>query len=428
MGRLHQALFARVTFVVAVSLCAGRIAAQIPSGYYATVDTSTAATLRATLHQVIDDHVEHPYTSSATDTWDILESAQQDPNNSSRIIDVYRNASFTKRGGGNNDYNREHSWPKSYGFPDFVNYGPYTDCHALWLCFDSYNTARSNKPFEDCNASHSEEPTLFNGGIGGGTGTFPGNSNWTTGSFTSGRWQVWGARKGDIARSLLYLDVRYEGGVHNGTGRAEIDLRLTDNRALMSGSNTGQNEAVGYMGLVSTLLQWHLDDPVDAFERRRNDVVFSHQQNRNPFIDHPEWIAILWGLAQPGTVALYGTGCSAGPLTPVMSVPAGPSIGAPVTISMFIAPPSSPAALHLATSGPSAIDLSILGFAGCTLLAPPEIPVNMLTNPAGTASLTFPVQNDPFLVGLHFYAQWLVADPARASIASTVGADLGIGG
>jgi hypothetical protein len=65
---------------------------------------------------------------------DILDGADQDPDNSSNILDVYLNASYTKEGGGNSNYNREHTWPKSYGFHKEESYNyPYTDCHALFL-------------------------------------------------------------------------------------------------------------------------------------------------------------------------------------------------------------------------------------------------------------------------------------------------------
>ncbi len=266
-----------------------------PAGYYDSVNTTSSATLRATLHEVIDDHTRFPYTSSSTDTWNILESAQQDPNNSSKIIDVYRNGSFTKIGGGTGPYNREHSWPKSYGFPDdgSGNY-PYTDCYQLFLCDTGYNSARSNKPFRNCNAACSEYPSDFNNGQGGGSGSYPGNSNWTSGAYTLGTWETWIGRRGDIARAQFYLDVRYEGGTHGVTGKWEPDLILTDNEALIAASSTGNNEHVAYMGMLSVLLQWHLEDPVDDWERNRNDVVSSYQGNRNPFIDHPEWVDCIF--------------------------------------------------------------------------------------------------------------------------------------
>jgi hypothetical protein len=57
------------------------------------------------------------------------------------------------------------------------------------------------------------------------------------------------------------------------------------------------------MGLLATLRQWHADDPVDAREMSRNDVVYSYQGNRNPFIDHPEWVEMLFGEATDAVVA-----------------------------------------------------------------------------------------------------------------------------
>ena len=264
--------------------------ADAPNGYYDTVDPGSPAALRATLHDVIEDHTRFPYTSSAPDTWDILEMADEDPNNFGNILDVYRNASYAKEGGGNSNYNREHTWPSSYGFPNdnSSNY-PYTDCHGLFLCDDGYNSSRSNKPFRYCVTGCSELLTDPNNGQGGS-----GQSNWTSGSFTAGTWETWIGRRGDVARALLYLDVRYEGGVHGLTGVVEPDLILTDDEALIASSNTGSNELVAYMGMLSALLAWHLDDPVDDVERARNDAVFSFQGNRNPFIDHPEWVACLF--------------------------------------------------------------------------------------------------------------------------------------
>jgi len=265
-----------------------------PPGYYDSVDTTSSEALRQTLHEVIDDHQRFPYSATSTDTWDILEAADEDPGNPDNILDVYKNASYLKFGGGNGPYNREHSWPRSYGFPDdgSQNY-PYTDCHHLFLCNVAYNSYRENKPFRDCSPQCQERVTEENNGQGGGSGIYPGNSNWTSGENTSGTWETWYGRRGDIARAQFYLDVRYEGGFHGVTGSPEPDLILTDDEALIAASATGDNEPVAYMGIASVLYQWHIEDPVDDVERARNDVVYSYQGNRNPFIDHPEWVAKL---------------------------------------------------------------------------------------------------------------------------------------
>ncbi len=80
------------------------------------------------------------------------------------------------------------------------------------------------------------------------------------------------------------MDVRYEGGGD------EPDLILTDNANLI----VVTEGPIAYMGILSVLLEWHVEDPVDDVELNRNDVVFGFQDNRNPFIDHPEWVACLF--------------------------------------------------------------------------------------------------------------------------------------
>lgn len=293
----------RVTalFVLAVSFNSF-VWAQEESSYYESVDTSSPSAMRASLHAIIDDHTRYPYTSSSIDTWDILETADEDQDNTGNVITVYRNASYVKQGGGNTFYNREHSWPKSYGFPhDGSSNYPYTDTHHLFIADSGYNSSRSNKPFDTCSSSCSEKTTENNNGRGGQGGGYPGDSNWTTGSYTAGTWEVWAGRRGDIARAMMYMDVRYEGGTHGITGVVEPDLVLTDDRALMDASNTGTNELVAYMGLLSVLLQWHDEDPVDLIEFQRNEAIASFQGNRNPFIDHPEWVDCVFRNQCDGT-------------------------------------------------------------------------------------------------------------------------------
>ena len=297
---LERASYAARSMRLALAFLAltAATAAQAPPTYYNQVNTSSAALLRSTLHAVIDDHVRFPYTASSTDSWDVLEVADQDPSNSSRILDVYRNASLPKAGGGNNNYNREHVWPNSYGFPnDGADNYPYTDCHHLFLCDIAYNSARDRRLFDNGTGSWNEFVTASTGGQGGGSGVFPGNSNWQTTSNSPGGWQVWHDRKGDLARALFYMDIRYEGGTHGTTGVNEPDLRLTDNPTLITQSATGNNEGIAYMGKLSVLLQWHQQDPVDQKEMARNNAVYGFQGNRNPFIDNPAWVDCIYNNA-----------------------------------------------------------------------------------------------------------------------------------
>ncbi len=254
------------------------------SGYYASVNATSAANLRATLHPVIDDHTKIPYSGGGVDTWFVLERADEDPLNATRILDIYKNLSLAKVGSGNNFYNREHTWPKSLGFPNDgpTNYA-YSDTHMLMLSDINHNAARGNLPFNNCPAGSEEFTTQAYFGQGG-----PGQSNYRCGNY----WQVWNKLKGNVARAIFYMDIRYEGGTHGGSGASEPDLRLTDNASLITQSNG--NASVAYMGLLATLLQWHQQDPVDDRERLRNEVIFNYQGNRNPFVDRPEWVACLY--------------------------------------------------------------------------------------------------------------------------------------
>jgi endonuclease I/fibronectin type 3 domain-containing protein len=269
---------------------------QAPAGYYNTVNDADPNSLRNSIHNIIKDHTRYPYTSSAVDTWDVLEIADEDMDNANNVITVYQNDTNGKQGGGNSFYNREHSWPKSYGFPNngSTNY-PYTDMHHLFIADSGYNSSRSNKPFDICVSGCSEKTTLVNNSRGG-----PGFSNWTAGSFTQGVWEVWDGRKGDVARAMFYMDVRYEGGNHGITGASEPDLILTDNLTLIENSNQGSNLSTAYMGLLSVLISWHNADPVDLVELQHSEAVFSFQGNRNPFVDHPEWVQCVFELVCNG--------------------------------------------------------------------------------------------------------------------------------
>ena len=278
------------------------------SGYYAQVNTSSAEQLRCTLHLTIRGHTAYPYSGSGTNTWTILETAQANPSNPNQILDVYRNRLYTavadRAGTGSGlTYNREHTWPNSLGFPSQTgDHGlpnaPYTDTHMLYLSDTQWNADRSNSPYGNCPvaASCGERTTEVNGGFGGGSGVYPGNSNWVN----NNTFETWNHRKGDVARAVMYMAIRYEGGTDPTSGQAEPNLELTDNRALIVGSSNYNVPA--YMGLLSDLLAWHAADPPDAAEVARNDVIQTFQGNRNPFIDHPEWATLaLFQSSNPAT-------------------------------------------------------------------------------------------------------------------------------
>ena len=265
--------------------------------YYQGVDTTDATTLRTTVHNIIKVAFTFNYSSAGNvnDTWHMLSLADEDPltdvdpNISENIIMVYKNNSLPYVGGGVQTYNREHTWPQSRGFSSGSlgsNNSARTDGHHLMMSDAIYNNDRGNKYFDNCNASCTERVSTAYNGIGGGSGTYPGNSNWFDGTV----FEVWAERKGDIARAMFYLDVRYAGDqIDAGSAppQMEPDLELVE--------DTGElGLGVPKMGKLSTLLQWHIADPVDDTERLRNEEVFNFQQNRNPFVDHPEWAECIF--------------------------------------------------------------------------------------------------------------------------------------
>jgi endonuclease I len=281
--------------------------------YYINADPTTPVTLRTTLHDIIKGHTSFPYSASTTDTWDVLGFADEDhnasvdldPNIAERVWMLYRNNSFVKVLNFGNEYNREHTWPQSKGFSSPDNNAPRTDAHHLMISDVGYNGTRGNKYFDNCNPALDNscnplQTASYDGdgdgnNEGGDTGsTYPGNANWTNNSI----FEVWNFRKGDVARAMFYMDIRYEGmGEVDSTGTSEPDLTLVE----VPGSGPE-------MGRLSTLLQWHKDDPVDDIELERNEVVFSYQGNRNPFIDHPEWVACIFENDCPPADILFKNG------------------------------------------------------------------------------------------------------------------------
>ncbi|HST26870.1 MAG TPA: endonuclease [Rudaea sp.] len=285
------------------------VASGTTSGYYSQVNTSSPEQLRCSLHYTIKGHTVYPYSGGAQNTWTILEIAQQDPSNAAKMIDVYRNRSYTavsdRAGTGSGiTYNREHAWPNSLGFAN-SSLAAYTDTHMLWLSDTSQNASRGNKPYAYCSSGCTELTTEVNAGFGGGSGVYPGNSNWyKTPDGNAGSFEVWNHRKGDVARSIFYMAIRYEGVASEAAHDGVIpDLELTDTRSLIAiTSNTAPK---AYMGLLTDLLAWSTQDPPDAAEVARNDVIQSFQGNRNPFIDHPEWATrALFESSEPPTCTL----------------------------------------------------------------------------------------------------------------------------
>ncbi|MER5745903.1 endonuclease I family protein [Streptomyces sp. NPDC059913] len=224
--------------------------------YYKDALGKSGAQLKSALHTIISSQSKVSYSQ----VWDALKDTDQDPANSSNVIELYTGRSLSKsaNGGSVGNWNREHVWAKSHG--DFgTATGPGTDLHHLRPEDVTVNSIRGNKDFDNGGSAVSGAP-----------------GNYTD----SDSFEPRDAVKGDVARMLLYMAVRYEGG------DSFPDLEPNDKVG---------NGSAPYMGRLSVLKTWSQQDPPDAFEKRRNDVIYNqYQHNRNPFIDHPEWVTSIW--------------------------------------------------------------------------------------------------------------------------------------
>jgi endonuclease I len=243
---------------------------SIVTGYYEGI-AGTGTTLKTNLHNLIQSTHQTEFSYDAV--WTQLQFTDEDSVNTNNIIELYTGWSVPKsyNGGGTSQWNREHTWSKSHG--DFGEVAPAgTDLHHLRPADSTVNSAKGNKDFDNGGS-----PVIDNSPYTGYTGT--------TGCYTDAdSWEPRAVEKGDIARMVLYMAVRYEGT------DTSYNLEMQDVTP-----TTG-----AFYGKLSTLLQWHVQDPPDSWERRRNNRIQERQGNRNPFIDHPEFVNAIWA---PTTVS-----------------------------------------------------------------------------------------------------------------------------
>lgn len=247
--------------------------AEPPPGYYESAQGKAGQELRSALHAIIRSHRVIRYTSaSQTDTSDALKILDRDLADTNSVIQIYSGSSAPVSSFGlTTGWNREHLWPNSYGIDG--REPSYSDLHNLRACDANVNSARGNK-YYDTTATNSAGYA------------FPAHPEAPLCSTDSDSWEPPLFDRGNIARSLFYMAIRYTGDAAN-----EPALILTDDVALINSTNS-------HMGRLSTLLAWHQADPVDAAEQLRNDLVYSlYQTNRNPFVDHPEWVNLTFAPA-----------------------------------------------------------------------------------------------------------------------------------
>ena len=240
---------------------------------YSGMEFLNEENLTIALYEIVDNHTALDYSN----VWDALMEVDADPSNSSDIVLFYSKRSHSGSdtcGNGNSctnqSWNREHLWPQSHGdFGTTTEKIAGTDLHALRPVDNTINSARSDRDFDDADNQHSECEDC--------------NYSWDA-------WEPPSEVKGDLARSLFYMDLRYDGFGN------EPNLTLVDSYTSPSGTN-------GSLGVKCTLYSWHINDPVTTNERARNDRVESYQGNRNPFVDRPGFVQKIWsddwGISNP---------------------------------------------------------------------------------------------------------------------------------
>ncbi|WP_304143653.1 endonuclease [Mesoflavibacter zeaxanthinifaciens] len=263
--------------------------AQIPAGYYSTA-TGTGYTLKTQLHNIINGHSDQGY--NAMDGF----IANYDLDNyyeagSNTILDPYSENptgadpyNFTPVGdecgnynGEGDCYNKEHVIPQS----TFNSNTPMqSDAHHLLPTDGRVNGFRSNYPFgvvdnsSLVSQSGISNPTQNGSKLGGNL-----NSGYSAG-YTGIVFEPIDEFKGDIARIYFYFVTRYEDQVSNWSAYDMFD---------------GSSDKVLDDPFLNILMTWHQNDPVSQKEiDRNNNIYYNHQSNRNPFVDHPEYVAMIW--------------------------------------------------------------------------------------------------------------------------------------
>lgn len=258
------------------------VTASIPTGYYNTA-TGTGYTLKTQLYNIIKNHTDHGYSGLYT-TY-LTSDKDFYYENDGTLLDMYTEnptgpeCEFTY--GVNQDdgtggtaecqkYNREHLIPQSV----FNSLTPmYSDAHFVVPSDKYVNGQRGDLPFGKVNT-----PTnTYSNGTKRGANL---NSGYSAG-YSGTVFEPIDEFKGDIARMYFYFATRYE-NVITTWGNAYPMFNGTSNQVFTSNA-------------INVLLTWSNNDPVSQREINRNDAIYARQNNRNPFIDHPEYAMTIWG-------------------------------------------------------------------------------------------------------------------------------------
>lgn len=209
----------------------------------------------------------------------------------------------------NTGINREHIWPKGAGFDENGSGGARGDIMHLWAAHGHTNNKHSNYfyGYVDTTQSYKDEASDFSicaGNLLGYSKTMGGTTN---------VFEPQDSDKGDIARACFYMVARYNylsksdsDGIDSNNPNLELVNNITDFQTSGYESSTS---TTGKLGIIQDLLEWNRLDPPDEFEIHRNNLCYKNfTNNRNPFIDFPEWAEYIWGKSTNGSYNSTSTG------------------------------------------------------------------------------------------------------------------------
>ena len=258
------------------------------TGYYEDIKpTFTGNKLLAQVRElIVTTHTKFTsYGDSRGGTSGRSDETDYDPSNKKNLIMFYTHASINGNWDGGDTYNREHVWPQSLSNGLWGQTYGGADMHHIRPAFSGVNSTRSNRKFGYVTSGTTKTQSY-------------GGKTYTAGTYTSNVWEPIDEAKGDVARIILYVFVRYN-----------TIANLNKNNLISTGLNCfTEGQGVGDLPITNvmsgtkdnafkTLLEWHALDPVDELELNRNEGVYKIQGNRNPFIDHPEFVTNIWGQA-----------------------------------------------------------------------------------------------------------------------------------
>ena len=272
--------------VVGLLFSFANIFAQIPTGYYDGTDGLSGAALKSKLSQIITnghqtksyDNLYNGYPSTDTDNYyekdgSVLDLYSENPSGKDPYVFQHGSKQCGNYKVEGDCYNREHVFPQGY----FNSASPMvSDIHHIIPTDGKVNGMRSNYPF---------------GKVGSATFTSENGSKLGTSispNYSGKVFEPIDEFKGDIARMILYFATRYESKLSS----------FSANDILATSAYPGIDDWE-----LAVLKEWHTNDPVSQREIDRNNAAYKYQGNRNPFIDRPEFVALIWGTTTPDTEA-----------------------------------------------------------------------------------------------------------------------------